>query len=197
VVATLPDEWQSRGRPRAVVHPHRSNRIEGEQLAAVTVYMTAWIGRRHDLLLENLSRPHYESGDAEVEQFLRLIAQRIRFEGECRLKYVSVSRSRRGAGQSGILFAAAATILCAAVLNELRAARDYYDNKAAVYSATSGAERTSGLYSGDFAATTRFCPMRSVFRTTWILPRVMSASRTHWPSRVGSLTDLEHFGGAL
>jgi UDPglucose--hexose-1-phosphate uridylyltransferase len=155
----------------------------------------------HELLLENPSHDQnlWTASDGEVEQFLRLIAQRIQdLKRDNRFKYVSIFKNEgAGAGQECEHPASqltATTFVPRRVLYELRAARDYYETKErCVFCDILAQEERQGLrileVRGDYAA---FCPYAPrVPYETWILPRSHEASfERSGSSRVGILTDL-------
>jgi UDPglucose--hexose-1-phosphate uridylyltransferase len=202
VVATLPGLNGNPWSARAVVHPVPIYRIEGEPARRGDgLYDRMGSVGAHELLLENFHHDHqlWNAGDAEVEQFLRLIAQRIQdLKRDSRFKYVSIFKNQgAGAGQefehpSSQL--TATTFVPRRVLYELRAARDYYDNKErCVFCDILAQEERQGVrileIRGDYAA---FCPYAPrVPYETWILPRSHEAAfERSGSSRVGSLTDL-------
>jgi UDPglucose--hexose-1-phosphate uridylyltransferase len=202
IVATLPGLAGGSWSARAVVHPAPIYRIEGEPARRGDgLYDRMGSVGAHELLLEN---PRHEqhlwvASDGEVEQFLRLIAQRIQdLKRDSRFKYVSIFKNQgAGAGQefqhpSSQL--TATTFVPRRVLYELRAARDYFDNKErCVFCDILAQEERQGVrileIRGDYAA---FCPYAPrVPYETWILPRSHESSfERSGASRVGSLTDL-------
>jgi UDPglucose--hexose-1-phosphate uridylyltransferase len=202
VVATLPGLDGSAWSARTVVHPTPIYRIEGEPARRGDgLYDRMGSVGAHELLLEN---PHHErhlweASDAEIVQFLKLMALRIQdLKRDSRFKYVSIFKNHgASAGQefdhpSSQL--TATTFVPRRVLYELRAARDYYDSKErCVFCDILAQEERQGLrileIRSDYAA---FCPYapRAPYET-WILPRSHESSfeRTG-ASRVGSVTDL-------
>ena len=90
----------------------------------------------HEVLLEN---PRHDGhiwnvSDFEIEQFLRLAALRIQdLKRDSRLKYISIFKNHgEGAGQEfshPTSQLTATTFVPRRVLYELRAGRDYYENK--------------------------------------------------------------------
>jgi UDPglucose--hexose-1-phosphate uridylyltransferase len=202
VVATLAGIDGSPWSARAVVHPTPIYRIEGEPARRGDgLYDRMGSVGAHELLLENPrhDRHLWDASDAEIVQFLKLMAQRIQdLKRDSRFKYVSIFKNHgASAGQefdhpSSQL--TATTFVPRRVLYELRAARDYYDSKErCVFCDILAQEERQGLrileIRGDYAA---FCPYapRAPYET-WILPRSHEASfeRTG-TSRVGSVTDL-------
>lgn len=202
VVATLPGPTGSSWSARAVVHPAPIYRIEGEPARRGDgLYDRMGSVGAHELLLEN---PRHEqhlwvASDGEIEQFLRLIAQRIQdLKRDSRFKYVSIFKNQgASAGQEFEHPASqltATTFVPRRVLYELRAARDYFDNKErCVFCDILAQEERQGVrileIRGDYAA---FCPYAPrVPYETWILPRSHESSfERSGSARVGTLTDL-------
>jgi UDPglucose--hexose-1-phosphate uridylyltransferase len=202
VIATLPGLAGSSWSARAVVHPTPIYRIEGEPARRGDgLYDRMGSVGAHELLLENSRHDQHlwTASDGEVEQFLRLIAQRIQdLKRDSRFKYVSIFKNEgAGAGQECEHPASqltATTFVPRRVLYELRAARDYYENKErCVFCDILAQEERQALrileVRGDYAA---FCPYAPrVPYETWILPRSHEASfERSGSSRVGILTDL-------
>jgi UDPglucose--hexose-1-phosphate uridylyltransferase len=202
VIATLPGLDGSPWSARAVVHPSPIYRIEGEPARRGDgLYDRMGSVGAHEVLLENSrhDRHLWNSSDAEVEQMLRLMAQRIQdLKRDSRFKYVSIFKNHGvSAGQEfehPTSQLTATTFVPRRVLYELRAGRDYYDTKErCVFCDIMAQEERQGLrileIRGDYAA---FCPYAPrVPYETWILPRTHEASfeRTG-SSRVGNVTDL-------
>jgi UDPglucose--hexose-1-phosphate uridylyltransferase len=202
VIATLPGLAGSAWSARAVVHPTPIYRIEGEPARRGDgLYDRMGSVGAHELLLENPRHDQHlwTASDGEVEQFLRLIAQRIQdLKRDNRFKYVSIFKNEGAdAGQECEHPASqltATTFVPRRVLYELRAARDYFENKErCVFCDILAQEERQGLrileVRGDYAA---FCPYAPrVPYETWILPRSHEASfERSGSSRVGILTDL-------
>ena len=202
VVATLPGIDGGPWSARAVVHPTPIYHIEGEPARRGDgLYDRMGSVGAHELLLENPrhDRHLWDASDAEIVQFLKLMAQRIQdLKRDSRFKYVSIFKNHgASAGQEFDHPASqltATTFVPRRVLYELRAARDYYDSKErCVFCDILAQEERQGArileIRGDYAA---FCPYapRAPYET-WILPRTHEASfeRTG-ASRVGSVTDL-------
>jgi UDPglucose--hexose-1-phosphate uridylyltransferase len=202
VIATLPGTDGSPWSARAIVHPAPIYRIEGEPgRRGDGLYDRMGSVGAHELLLENFhhDRHLWTASDAELEQFLRLMAQRIQdLKRDSRFKYVSIFKNEgTSAGQefehpSSQL--TATTFVPRRVLYELRAARDYFNNKErCVFCDILAQEERQGVrileIRGDYAA---FCPYAPrVPYETWILPRSHEASfERSGSSRVGSLSDL-------
>lgn len=202
IVSSLPSLEGGGWSARSVVHPHPLYRIEGEpSRRGDGLYDRMGSVGAHEVLLENQrhDRPMWNASDAEVEQVLRLMAQRIQdLKRDARFKYISIFKNHgASAGQE---FEHPATMLTATtfvprrVLYELRAGKDYFDGKErCVFCDILAQEERQGVrileIRGDYAA---FCPYAPrVPYETWILPRSHEASfeRTG-SSRVGNLIDL-------
>jgi UDPglucose--hexose-1-phosphate uridylyltransferase len=136
-IATLSGVSGAPWSARAVVHPRPLYHVEGEPMRRGDgLYdRMAPIGA-HELLLENPKHDHHlwNASDAEIEQFLILAAQRIQdLKRDSRLKYISLYKNYgRSAGQafdhpSSEL--TGTTFVPRRVLYELRAARDYFQQK--------------------------------------------------------------------
>jgi UDPglucose--hexose-1-phosphate uridylyltransferase len=202
VISTLPGIDGSPWSARAVVHPDPIYRIEGEpSRRGDGLYDRMASVGAHELLLENShhDRHLWNASDAEVEQFLRLMTQRIQdLKRDSRFKYVSIFKNHGAtAGQEydhPTSQLTATTFVPRRVLYELRAARDYFDSKErCVFCDILAQEERQGLrileIRGDYAA---FCPYAPrVPYESWILPRSHESSfeRTG-ASRVGNITDL-------
>jgi UDPglucose--hexose-1-phosphate uridylyltransferase len=202
VIATLPGIDGGPWSARAVVHPQPLYHIEGDpSRRADGLYDRMGSVGAHEVLLENPRHGGHlwNAGDAEVEQFLRLVALRIQdLKHDPRFKYVSIFKNHGlSAGQEfdhPTSQLTATTFVPRRVLYELRAGRDYFDNKErCVFCDILAQEERQGLrileIRGDYAA---FCPYAPrVPYETWIMPRSHEASfeRTG-ASRVGNLSDL-------
>jgi UDPglucose--hexose-1-phosphate uridylyltransferase len=187
VIATLPTIDGSPWSARAIVHPAPIYRIEGDPARRGDgIYDRMGSVGAHELLLENShhDRNLWNAGDAEIEQFLRLIAQRIQdLKRDSRFKYVSVFKNQgMSAGQEFEHPASqltATTFVPRRVLYELRASRDYFDNKErCVFCDILAQEERQGVrileIRGDYVA---FCPYAPrVPYETWLLPRTHEAA---------------------
>jgi UDPglucose--hexose-1-phosphate uridylyltransferase len=202
VIATLPGLDGSSWSARAVVHPAPIYRIEGEPARRGDgLYDRMGSVGAHELLLENPHHDHHvwNASDGEVEQFLRLIAQRIQdLKRDSRFKYVSIFKNHgASAGQEfehPTSQLTATTFVPRRVLYELRAARDYFDSKErCVFCDILAQEERQGVrileIRGDYAA---FCPYAPrVPYETWIMPRSHESSfERSGPGRAGGVTDL-------
>jgi len=202
VIATLPGLDGSPWSSRAVVHPTPLYHIEGEPARRGDgLYDRMGSVGAHEVLLENShhDRHLWNASDAEVEQFLRLMAQRILdLKRDARFKYISIFKNHGvTAGQE---FGhpnsqlTATTFVPRRVLYELRAGRDYFDSKErCVFCDILAQEERQGLrvleVRGEYVA---FCPYAPrVPYETWVLPRSHEASfERSGTSRVGNLIDL-------
>ena len=202
VISTLPGLDGAPWSARAVVHPHPLYHIEGEpSRRGDGLYDRMGSVGAHEVLAENShhDRHLWTVSDVEAEQFLRLIAQRIQdLKLDSRFKYVSIFKNHGlSAGQEfehPTSQLTATTFVPRRVLYELRAARDYFDQKErCVFCDILAQEERQGVriveVRGDYVA---FCPYAPrVPYETWVLPRSHEASfeRTG-SSRVGNLAEL-------
>ena len=201
-VSTLPGLDGSSWSARSVVHPNPLYRIEGEPIRRGDgIYDRMGSVGAHEVLLENPRHDGdlWNASDAEVEQFLRLAALRIHdLKKDSRFKYISVFKNHgRAAGQEFThpnSQLTATTFVPRRVLYELRAGRDYFENKErCVFCDILAQEERQGQriveIRGDYVA---FCPYAPrVPYETWIMPHNHEASfeRTG-TSRTGGVTDL-------
>ena len=194
-----------RGGPwsaRAVVHPRAIYHIEGaiERRGEGMYDLMPTIGA-HEVLIENPKhdRQLWNSDDAEIEQFLLLIAQRIQdLKGDVRFRYISVYKNF-GAG-SGQEFdhphseLTATTFIPRRALYELRACLDYFKQKErCVFCDLIAQEMNQGSrvveIRGDFLVG---CPYatRAPYET-WILPCTHDSGFEHYAlSRPGAMREL-------
>jgi UDPglucose--hexose-1-phosphate uridylyltransferase len=172
---------------RSVVHPLPLYRIEGESTRRGDgLYDRMRPIGAHEVLIENSrhDRNLWNAGDAEIEQFLRLAAQRIQdLKGDGRIKYISVFKNHGpNAGQEfehPTSQLTATTFVPRRVLYELRAGRDYYQTKErCVFCDIISQEERQGQrvveLRGDYIALCPYAP-RVPFET-WLLPRVHESS---------------------
>jgi UDPglucose--hexose-1-phosphate uridylyltransferase len=201
-ISTLPGLDGSSWSARSVVHPNPLYRIEGEPVRRGDgIYDRMGSVGAHEVLLENPRHDGdlWNASDAEVEQFLRLAALRIHdLKKDSRFKYISIFKNHgRAAGQEFThpnSQLTATTFVPRRVLYELRAGRDYFENKErCVFCDILAQEERQGQriveIRGDYVA---FCPYAPrVPYETWIMPRNHEASfeRTG-TSRTGGVTDL-------
>jgi len=202
VVANLPGVAGGVWSARSVVHPNALYHIEGEPARRGDgLYDRMGSVGAHEVLVENPRHDGHiwNASDVEVEQFLRLAAQRIQdLKRDSRFKYISIFKNHgERAGQEfehPTSQLTATTFVPRRVLYELRAGRDYYETKErCVFCDILAQEERQGLriveIRGDYVA---FCPYAPrVPYETWVMPRSHESSfeRTG-ASRVGTLTDL-------
>jgi UDPglucose--hexose-1-phosphate uridylyltransferase len=187
---------------RSVVHPSPLYRIEGEpSRRADGLYDRMRSIGAHEVLVENSrhDRNLWNAGENEIEQFLKLAAQRIQdLKGDGRIKYISIFKNLGpNAGQEfehPTSQLTATTFVPRRVLYELRAGRDYYGQKErCVFCDIIAQEERQGLrvleLRGDYVA---FCPYAPrVPYETWILPRLHESSfERSGLSRTGGMRDL-------
>jgi UDPglucose--hexose-1-phosphate uridylyltransferase len=187
---------------RAVVHPTPVYRIEGDPTREGNgLYDTMRTVGAHEVLLENPRRDRnlWDAGDAEVEQFLRLAAQRIHdLKRDRRFKYVTIFKNfGNRAGQEiehPHWLLTATPFVPRRVLYELRSGRDHFEHKErCVFCDILAQEERQKLRivetRGDFVAS---CPYaQRVPYETWIIPRTHEASFERGVlSRDGNVRDL-------
>src|SRR5512138_223505 len=137
VISSMPSVDGGPWSARAVVHPSPLYRIEGDpQRRGDGLYDRMRSVGAHEVIVENPrhDRNLWNATDGEIEQFLILCAHRIQdLKRDRRFKYVSVFKDNGTlAGQefdhptSQII---ASTFVPRRVLYELRAARDYFQQK--------------------------------------------------------------------
>ena len=202
VVTTLAGFDGNPWSARAVVHPEALYRIEGEPARrADGLYDKMGSVGAHEILLENPRHDGHiwNASDTEVEQFLRLVAQRIQdLKRDSRFKYVSIFKDYgRSAGQEfdhPNSQLTATTFVPRRVLYELRAGKDYFENKErCVFCDILAQEERQQVrmleIRGDYAAFGPYAPR--VPYEVWILPRSHESSfeRTGL-SRTVNLADL-------
>ena len=186
---------------RSVVHPMPLYRIEGDpSRRGDGIYDRMRSIGAHEVLVENPKhdRNLWNASDAEIEQFLKLAAQRIKdLKGDGRIKYVSIFKNfGANAGQEfehPTAQLTATTFVPRRVLYELRAGREYYQQKErCVFCDIIGQEERQGLrvveLRGDYIALCPYAPR--VPYETWILPHTHDSSfeRTAL-SRTGGIRD--------
>lgn len=187
---------------RSVVHPSPLYRIEGEpSRRADGLYDRMRSIGAHEVLVENSKhdRNLWNASDNEIEQFLRLAAQRIKdLKGDARIKYISIFKNHGvNAGQEfehPTAQLTATTFVPRRVLYELRAGRDYYKQKErCVFCDIIGQEERQGLrvveLRGEYIAMCPYAPR--VPYETWILPRVHESSfERSGLAKTGGIRDL-------
>jgi UDPglucose--hexose-1-phosphate uridylyltransferase len=180
----------SDGQPwtaQAVVHPKPLYRIEGEPgRRGDGLYDRMHSVGAHELLIENPRHDGdlWNASEAEVEHFLRLAAQRIQdLKRDQRFKYISIFKNHgASAGQEfehPYSELTATTFVPRRVLYELRAGRDYFEQKErCVFCDILSQEERQGVrvleICGDYIALCPYAPR--VPYETWIMPRVHESS---------------------
>jgi UDPglucose--hexose-1-phosphate uridylyltransferase len=187
VIAVRGDSDGHSWSARSVVHPNPLYRIEGDPARRGDgIYDRMRSIGAHEVLVENPKhdRHLWNAPDAEVEQFLRLSAQRLKdLKGDGRIKYISIFKNHGpNAGQDfehPTSQLTATTFVPRRVLYELRAGREYFQQKErCVFCDIIGQEERQGVrvveLRGDFIALCPFAPR--VPYETWILPRTHEAN---------------------
>ena len=201
VISTSPGTdgfpWSS----QAVVHPTPLYHIEGEPgRRGDGLYDRMRSIGAHELLVENPRHDGHlwNASDSEVEQFLRLAAQRIQdLKRDQRFKYISIFKNHgSNAGQEfehPTSQLTATTFVPRRVLYELRAGRDYFEQKErCVFCDILSQEERQGVrmleVRGDYIAVCPYAPR--VPYESWIIPRTHEASFERTAARPGTLRDL-------
>jgi UDPglucose--hexose-1-phosphate uridylyltransferase len=201
VISTMPSPdggWSA----RAVVHPAPLYRIEGApQRHGNGIYDRMRSVGAHEVLVENPKhdRPLWEASDAEIEQFLMLIAHRvIDLKRDARFKYVSVFKDQDAiAGQEfshPTSQLVATTFVPRRVLYELRAAREYFLQKErCVFCDILAQDEHEAIRlvetRGDYVALCPYAPR--VPYETWLISRAHEASFERVAvAKAGALRDL-------
>ena len=171
---------------RAVVHPTPLYRIEGDPgRRGDGLYDRMRSVGAHEVLVENPShqRNLWQATDGEIEQFLRLAAERILdLKNDPRIKYVSLFKDY--GSHAGQEFDHPTSQLTATmfvprrVLYELRASREYFQSKErCVFCDILNQEERQAMRvveaRGDYVALCPYAPR--VPYETWILPRTHEA----------------------
>jgi UDPglucose--hexose-1-phosphate uridylyltransferase len=191
---------------RSLVHPGAVYHIEGApERRGEGLYDRMPTVGAHEVLVENPrhDRPLWNADDAEIEQFLLLVAQRIQdLKGDARFRYVSVFKNY-GAG-SGQEFEhpnselTATTFIPRRVLYELRAGLDYFKHKERCVFCDILAQEVRGgqrviEIRGDYVA---LCPYATrVPYETWILPRTHDSTFEH--AALSPAAKLRDLGGLI
>lgn len=202
IVATLPGLNGHPWSARSVVHPQALYHIEGEPgRRGEGLYDRMRAVGAHEVLVENPSHNGHiwNVSEAEVEQFLRLVAMRIQdLKRDSRFKYVSIFKNY--GERAGEEFEhptsqlTATTFVPRRVLYELRAGRDYFQSKErCVFCDILAQEERQNVrvleMRGDYIALCPYAPR--VPYETWILPRTHEAAYERIAtSRSGSMVDL-------
>lgn len=186
---------------QAVVHPAPLYHIEGEPARRGDgLYDRMRSVGAHEVLVENPRHDGHlwNANDTEVEQFLRLAAQRIQdLKRDQRFKYISMFKNHgSNAGQDfehPTSELTATTFVPRRVLYELRAGRDYFERKErCVFCDILSQEERQGVRvletRGDYIALCPYAPR--VPYETWIMPRTHESSFERTAARPGTLRDL-------
>jgi UDPglucose--hexose-1-phosphate uridylyltransferase len=187
---------------RAVVHPSPVYRIEGEpSRRGDGIYDRMRSVGAHEVLIENPRHDGHlwNASDAEIEQFLLLVAHRIQdLKRDGRFKYVSIFKNHgTSAGQEfehPTAQLTATTFVPRRVLYELRAGRDYFKQKERcvfcdIVSQELQQDQRVLEVRGDFIALCPYAPR--VPYETWIMPRSHDAAFERFGlARAGSMRDL-------
>jgi UDPglucose--hexose-1-phosphate uridylyltransferase len=195
----------SQGLPwtaRAVVHPAPLYHVEGEPARRGDgLYDRMRLVGAHEVLVENPKhdRHLWIAGDGEIEPFLLLAAQRIQdLKRDGRFKYVSIFKNYgASAGQefehpNSCL--TATTFVPRRVLYELRACREYFQQKERcvfcdIISQEMRQDQRVLEVCGDFIALGPYAPR--VPYETWILPVIHEAAFERFGlNRSGTMHDL-------
>ncbi len=182
VVGSMPAVDGGPWSARAVVHPSPLYRIEGDpQRTGMGIYDNMRTVGAHEVLVENPQhdRPLWELSDAALAQFLKLAGQRIQdLKRDGRFKYITVFKNHGAAAGQEFEHPAsqltATTFVPRRVLYELRACRDYFEQKErCVFCdilAQEERQRTRIVETrGDYVALCPYAPR--VPYETWLLPR--------------------------
>jgi UDPglucose--hexose-1-phosphate uridylyltransferase len=187
LVASMPGLQATPWSARAVVHPTALYRIEGEaSRRGDGIYDRMRPIGAHEVLIENFRHDGHlwNASDAEIAQFLQLIAQRIQdLKGDGRFKYICIFKDHgTSAGQEfehPTSQLTATTFVPRRVLYELRASREYFASKERcvfcdILMQESKQEVRVVESRGDFMALGPYAPR--VPYETWILPRTHEAA---------------------
>lgn len=202
LVASLSGTPGAAWSAQAVVHPTALYHIEGEPARRGDgIYDRMRPIGAHEVLVENPQhdRHLWNASDAEIEQFLLLAAQRIQdLKRDGRFKYVTISKDYgRSAGQEfshPTSQLTATTFVPRRVLYELRASREYFEQKErCVFCDIVAQETRQGVRvletREDFVALCPYAPR--VPYEAWILPRTHEAAFERMAlNRSGIMRDL-------
>jgi UDPglucose--hexose-1-phosphate uridylyltransferase len=202
VISTTPGLDGSPWAARSVVHPNPLYRIEGEPARRGDgLYDRMRSVGAHEVLVENPrhDRHLWNASEREIEEFLLLVGQRIQdLKRDQRFKYVSVFKNYGvTAGQEfehPNSQLTATTFVPRRVLYELRAGRDYFDQKerCVFCDILSQEERQNQRVletRGDYIALCPYAPR--VPYETWLLPRTHEAAfERSAVARPGVMVDL-------
>ena len=201
VVGSMPSVSGGPWSAQAVVHPNPLFRIEGDPSRSGNgLYDLMHAVGAHEVIVENTShtRQLWESSDAEIAQFLKLVGHRIQdLKRDQRFKFITVSKDQGSvAGQEfehPTSQITATTFVPRRVLYELRASREYYEQKErCVFCDILGQEERQAVRMietrGDYVAMCPYAPR--VPYETWVLPRHHEAAFEREVLRRENLSDL-------
>ncbi|MBV8206942.1 MAG: hypothetical protein JO041_09140 [Acidobacteria bacterium] len=187
VVSTVPPVTGGPWSVRAVVHPTPMYRIEGDpQRHGNGLYDQMQTVGAHEVLLENPQhgRNLWEASDIEIEQFLRLAAQRIMdLKRDPRFKYVTIFKNNGNQGGQEIEHPhwelTATAFVPRRVLYELRAGREHHQRKERcvfcdILSQEERQKERIVEIRGEYVACCPYAPR--VPYEVWVLPRLHEAS---------------------
>jgi UDPglucose--hexose-1-phosphate uridylyltransferase len=187
VVASQPAVDGGPWSARAVVHPTPIFHIEGDpQRLGEGLYDKMQSVGAHEILVENPKHEKqlWDSSDAQIEQFLQLIASRIiDLKQDRRFKYVTIYKNYgTAAGQDfdhPTSELTATTFVPRRILYELRAGKEYFQQKErCVFCDIIAQEQRQALRivesRGDFVTLCPYAPR--VPYEMWIMPRIHEAS---------------------
>jgi UDPglucose--hexose-1-phosphate uridylyltransferase len=201
VISTRPSVDGGPWSARAVVHPNPLYRIEGEpQRRGDGLYDRMRPVGAHEVLVENPRHDGYlwNTGDADVDEFLQLTATRIvDLKRDRRFKYVTVYKNHgEMAGQEfdhPVSQITASTFVPRRVLYELRAGREYFQQKErCVFCDIIAQEEQQEVRvietRGDYLSLCPYAPR--VPYEAWIIPRTHEAFFERTIQRPGGNRDL-------
>jgi len=187
---------------RAVVHPTPIFHVEGDpQRRGEGLYDKMQSVGAHEILVENPKHDKqlWDASDANVEQFLQLIASRIiDLKHDPRFKYITVYKNYGSAAGQDFEHPTseltATTFVPRRILYELRAGKEYFQQKErCVFCDIIAQEQRQALRivetRGDYVAMCPYAPR--VPYETWIMPRSHEASfERGMTTRQASVKDL-------
>lgn len=187
VVSSMPPVEGGPWSARAVVHPAPLYHVEGDPGRwGDGLYDRSRAVGAHEVLVENYrhDRQLWNASDKEIEQFLMLIASRIQdLKNDYRMRYISVFKDYgKVAGQdfehptSQLM---GTTFIPRRILYELRASREYYEQKERCVFCDILAQEEQTMQRivenrGDYVAMCPFAP-RVPFET-WLISRYHESS---------------------
>jgi UDPglucose--hexose-1-phosphate uridylyltransferase len=208
VISTRPSVDGGPWSARAVVHPNPLYRIEGEpQRRGDGLYDRMRPVGAHEVLVENPRHDGclWNAGDAEINEFLLLIAHRIQdLKRDPRFKYITVYKNHgEMSGQEfehPVSQITASTFVPRRVLYELRAGREYFQQKErCVFCDIIAQEEQQALRvvegRGDYIAICPYAPR--VPYETWIMPRIHEAFFERTIQRPGGTRELSDLSALL